>query len=46
MQLTAEIKPNSGAFLADLIQSFTPFCDVTYFTQTDVTAFLREIGEA
>ena len=43
--MTAEIKPNSGAFLADFIQSFPPFCDGTYFTPTEVTAFLREIGE-
>lgn len=46
MQLTAEIKPNSGAFLADFIQSFPTFCDGTYFTPTEVTAFLREIWEA
>lgn len=44
--MTAEIKPNSGSFLIDCIQSFTPFCDGTYFTQPEVTAFLREIGEA
>ena len=44
--MTAEIKPNSGSFLIDCIQSFTPFCDGTYFTPTEVTAFLREIGEA
>lgn len=44
--MTAEIKPNSGAFLADCIQSFTPFCDGTYFTPPKVEELLKEIGEA
>ena len=44
--MTAEIKPNSGGFLIDFIQPFHPFCDDTCFTQPEVTAFLREIGEA
>ena len=44
--MTAEIKPNSGAFLADFIQSSQPLCDGTYFTPTEGTAFSRETGEA
>ena len=44
--MKAEIKTNSGSFLIDFIQSFPPFCDGTYFTPTEVTAFLREIGKA
>ena len=43
--MTAEVKPNSGSFLIDCIQSFTPFCDGTYFTPTEVTAFLSAGGE-
>lgn len=44
--MTAEIKPNSGAFLADFIQSFQPFCDGTYFTQPAVAEFIKDIVEA
>lgn len=44
--MTAEIKPNSGAFLADFIQSFQPFCDGTYFTPPEVAEFIKDIVEA